>query len=211
MQLDEARALALQSLWLQDLRHLTDDELEVEREYCERERAAAERAAAERAPAELGDSMIPPECWRTLYAERTGWLQTERTRRAHLAALYRRADTGFTAEYVADVKAKLHLAEYIVAHHAGTKLRIYGGGRGFTGLCPWHADQHPSLGVWREPEWHWFCFVCLEGGDIFTWLLKAGAAGFKEAVLAAADAAGLPRPTPKLRGYQVYQASRGPA
>ena len=39
-------------------------------------------------------------------------------------------------------------------------------GAGYGGLCPFHADKHPSLHV--HPGKQFFkCFACGEGGDLF--------------------------------------------
>ena len=39
-------------------------------------------------------------------------------------------------------------------------------GAGYVGLCPFHADKHPSLHV--HPGKQFFkCFACGEGGDLF--------------------------------------------
>lgn len=189
MSLDEARGMALQSLWRKDLRHLADDVLAVEREHCSRRLAEACHA-----PDIFGDTMIPLECWQAIYGERIAWLDMETMRREKLRGLYERSETGFTREYVDNVLAHIHLAEFIAERHPTTRLKGYGGGSGWLGFCPWHDDQHKSLGVWDRPEWHWFCFTCLEGGDVLNWLLKSDAQGFREAVKKAAEHAGIAPP-----------------
>lgn len=197
LDLEDARGRALQQLFSHDLRRLSDDEVHTEREHCLRELGFATLP-------ELGDTMIPAACWQAIYAERVAWLDEEVARRWRVATFYKSADTGFTPEYVEDVKRRIHLAEYIASHYPGTKLKRYGGGAGWLGRCPFHDDTHPSLGVWEQPAWHWFCFVCLTGGDVFNLLLKDGATGFKQAVLQAADDAGIARPKP------VTKQSLGP-
>ena len=42
-------------------------------------------------------------------------------------------------------------------------------GAGYVGLCPFHADKHPSLHV--HPGQQFFkCFACGEGGDLFAFV-----------------------------------------
>lgn len=196
MILEEAQALALEGLWQKDMRYLSDQELQVEREYVARMMATAD---------DVGDSMIPPELWREIHAGRIAWLDAELAKRQRIAGLYRRADLGFTREYVDDVKRRVDLAEYLVWKHPETKLKWYSGQTGMLGFCPWHHDvNHKSLGVWRMPEHHWFCFSCLEGGDIYSWLLKREARGFKEAVEIAARYAGVPPPEKARSGAGAY-------
>lgn len=44
-------------------------------------------------------------------------------------------------------------------------------GAGYVGLCPFHADKHPSLHV--HPGKQFFkCFACGEGGDLFAFVQK---------------------------------------
>ena len=41
-------------------------------------------------------------------------------------------------------------------------------GREWAGLCPFHDDKNPSMYV--NPQKQIFkCFVCGEGGDVFSW------------------------------------------
>lgn len=194
--LEEARDLTLHDSWRADLKRLSDQELAVEREYISRLLAEAELD-----PSSWGDSIVPIECWRLLYAERIAWLDSEVGKRQRIQGMYRQANTGFTGEYVENVKRGVDLAEFIVWQYPDTKLKWYGGRTGLLGFCPWHYDRsHKSLGVWPKPEWHWFCWVCLEGGDVYNWLLKRDAQGFRQAVLIAAGYAGASPPAPQFRG-----------
>ena len=195
MSMDEARSQALQLLWLKELRYLADEEIQTEREHCGRQLAWAENE-----PRQLGDTMIPPECWREIYAERISLLDAEQNKRQRIEGLYRRADTGFTGEYVEDIKRRIDLAEFIVERHPETRLKWYSGRSGLLGRCPWHQDDTPSLGVWPSPEWHWYCFACLEGGDVFNWLLKRDAQSFREAVRIAGEYAGVAPPQGRFPG-----------
>lgn len=45
-------------------------------------------------------------------------------------------------------------------------------GAGYVGLCPFHADKHPSLHV--HPGKQFFkCFACGEGGDLFAFVQRS--------------------------------------
>ena len=54
-------------------------------------------------------------------------------------------------------------------------------GRNYKGLCPFHAEKTPSFMV-NEEKQIFHCFGCGEGGDAFTFLMKAGHFSFPEAV-----------------------------
>lgn len=49
------------------------------------------------------------------------------------------------------------------------------------GLCPFHADRHPSLHV-NVKEQYYKCFACGEGGDLFTFVQKMEGCDFREAL-----------------------------
>ncbi len=51
-----------------------------------------------------------------------------------------------------------------IVQAAGVALRRQG--KEFTGLCPFHADKHPSFAVNPDKQ-VWFCHACSEGGDPF--------------------------------------------
>ena len=54
-------------------------------------------------------------------------------------------------------------------------------GAGYVGLCPFHADKHPSLHV--HPGKQFFkCFACGEGGDLFVFVQKIEGCSFTEAM-----------------------------
>lgn len=49
------------------------------------------------------------------------------------------------------------------------------------GLCPFHADRHPSLHV-NVKEQYYKCFACGEGGDLFKFVQKMEGCNFREAL-----------------------------
>lgn len=49
------------------------------------------------------------------------------------------------------------------------------------GLCPFHADRHPSLHV-NVKEQYYKCFACGEGGDLFKFVQRMECCDFKSAL-----------------------------
>jgi DNA primase len=73
------------------------------------------------------------------------------------------------------------------------------GGRVFKGLCPFHDDHNPSFEV--NPERQTFrCWVCNEGGDCFSYLMKYENIGFREALESLAKRAGIELPASPAHG-----------
>ena len=73
-------------------------------------------------------------------------------------------------------------------------LRPERGGRLFKGLCPFHDDHNPSFQV--NPERQTYrCWVCNEGGDCFSFVMKYENIGFREALVMLARRAGVEVPT----------------
>jgi DNA primase len=60
-------------------------------------------------------------------------------------------------------------------------LQPRNGGREYAGLCPFHDDHDPSLRVYPDRQTY-KCWVCNEGGDVFSWIQKREAVGFREAL-----------------------------
>lgn len=62
------------------------------------------------------------------------------------------------------------------------------------GLCPFHDDHHPSLGV-NLKTGTWECFVGCGKGDVFAYLMRRSGRSFKEVLYDLGDNLGLERPT----------------
>ena len=78
-----------------------------------------------------------------------------------------------------DLKRQVSLLEYLQAHH-WQPARPIGFGR-FLGLCPLHADHHPSLLV--DPNKNLFyCYGCRRGGDIIRFVELYHQVNFLQAV-----------------------------
>lgn len=55
------------------------------------------------------------------------------------------------------------------------------GGNVFKGLCPWHEDRSPSLCIYPDRQ-SWRCWVCNDGGDCFSWVMKREGLNFPQAL-----------------------------
>lgn len=88
-----------------------------------------------------------------------------------------------------DTKQQIKQAVDIV-DLVGSYLPLRRDGHGFKALCPWHDDTRPSLQV--NPERQSFkCWVCLIGGDIFSFVMKMEGVEFPEALAMLADRANI--------------------
>lgn len=63
-------------------------------------------------------------------------------------------------------------------------------GREYVGLCPFHDDHRPSMGVIPSKQ-IFHCFVCGAGGDVFSFVQKFHKLEFREALEFLADKCGL--------------------
>lgn len=88
-----------------------------------------------------------------------------------------------------DVKEQVRQAVDIV-DLVGSYIQLRRQGRNFVGLCPWHDDSRPSMQV--NPDRQSFkCWVCQDGGDIFSFVMKAEGLEFREALELLAERAGI--------------------
>lgn len=86
-----------------------------------------------------------------------------------LEAIHSRVD-------VKQVKASIDIVDVIGCH---TKLRKQG--KNFTGCCPIHSEEHPSLTVYPNNQ-SWYCFGCNRGGDVIDFIMALENLDFKQAV-----------------------------
>ncbi|MFB3887287.1 MAG: DNA primase [Thermodesulfobacteriota bacterium] len=70
-------------------------------------------------------------------------------------------------------------------------------GKNYRGLCPFHSEKTPSFMV-NEEKQIFHCFGCGAGGDVFTFLMKAGRFSFPQAVEELAKRYGIRLPTREL-------------
>src|SRR3970282_845679 len=84
-----------------------------------------------------------------------------------------------------EIRQRINLVELVSQHVALKKA-----GRQYKGLCPFHQEKTPSFHIDRE-RGLWHCFGCLEGGDIFDFVMRTGNLSFAEAVETLAKRAGV--------------------
>ena len=85
---------------------------------------------------------------------------------------------GFLDEFEKDeVKKRVD----IVSLFSSFGIKLTRKGKSYTGLCPWHDDNNPSLSVDREKGLY-NCFGCGESGDVFSLVEKMKGFSFREAL-----------------------------
>jgi DNA primase len=94
---------------------------------------------------------------------------------------------------IEEIRGRADLVE-IVAEHT----RLKRSGKTFRGPCPLHGGEGPNFSV--DPARNLFkCFVCGEGGDLFSFPMKHLGMGFTEAVRWVADRVGVVIPEREAR------------
>jgi DNA primase len=96
-------------------------------------------------------------------------------------------------QLVEEIRERADLVE-IVAEHT----RLKRSGRTFRGPCPLHGGEGPNFSV--DPAKGFYkCFVCGEGGSVFTFLQRHLGMSFPEAVRAVAERVGIEIPEERER------------
>ena len=101
-----------------------------------------------------------------------------------------------------DTKERVREATDIVDLISGY-LDLRREGRGFSAICPWHDDSHPSLKINPDRQ-TWKCWVCNIGGDVFSFVQQREGIGFGEALRMLAEKAGIPLGDPR----QAHKAAQ---
>jgi len=95
---------------------------------------------------------------------------------------------GFSLDVKERIRQSINIVDLV-----GEYVQLQPKGRVYVGLCPWHDDSKPSLQV--DPERQTFrCWVCADGGDIFSFMMKIENVSFPEALQMLADRAGIELP-----------------
>ena len=90
------------------------------------------------------------------------------------------------SEDIDRIRQKADIAEVI-----GRYLPLQKRGRNYAALCPFHNDHDPSLSISTDKQIY-KCFVCNNGGNVFTFVQNYEKISFPEAVLKVADIIGEP-------------------
>ncbi|MBM83041.1 MAG: DNA primase [Planctomycetaceae bacterium] len=94
------------------------------------------------------------------------------------------------SEFKEIVRTQTDLVSLVSESMTLTPMR---GGSEFKGLCPFHDDHNPSFCVYPDRQ-SYRCWVCDEGGDCFSWVMKTESVGFREALESLARRANLEIP-----------------
>lgn len=96
--------------------------------------------------------------------------------------------SGFSNDFKEQVRSSTDIVDLI-----GGYTTLEPKGRDYVGLCRFHDDHRPSMTVSRERQ-SYKCWSCGEGGDCFSFVMKAEAITFPEALEMLARRAGLDVP-----------------
>ena len=89
-------------------------------------------------------------------------------------------------EIINDIRESASISEVI-----GSFIHIEKKGKNYVALCPFHDDHDPSLSISEEKKIY-KCFVCGNGGNVFTFVSNYKKINFAEAVKEVADIIGKP-------------------
>ena len=89
-------------------------------------------------------------------------------------------------EVINDIRNSASITE-VIGHY----IPLIKKGKGYTALCPFHDDHDPSLSI-SEDKQIYKCFVCNNGGNVFTFVMNFKKCSFIEAVVEVAKIIGKP-------------------
>ena len=112
--------------------------------------------------------------------------------------------SGFPTDFKEQVRSRTDLVALVGASVSLTPQR---GGSDYVGLCPFHDDHNPSFHVYPERQ-SYRCWVCDEGGDCFSFVMKSEGCSFRESLEMLAERAGLEMPKGFRHGTQGEQQNR---
>lgn len=81
-----------------------------------------------------------------------------------------------SAEKINEIRQSVDIVDVI-----GNYLSLQKKGRNYVALCPFHDDSHPSMSISPEKQIY-MCFVCHNGGNVFTFLKNYLKISYLEAI-----------------------------
>ena len=91
-----------------------------------------------------------------------------------------------TEDVINDIRNSANIVD-VIGHY----IPLVKKGKGYTALCPFHDDHDPSLSI-SEDKQIYKCFVCGNGGNVFSFVSNFKKISFPEAVKEVADIIGKP-------------------
>ena len=91
-----------------------------------------------------------------------------------------------TDEVINDIRNSANIVD-VIGHY----IPLIKKGKGYTALCPFHDDHDPSLSI-SEDKQIYKCFVCGNGGNVFTFVSNFKKVSFPEAVKEVSEIIGKP-------------------
>ena len=91
-----------------------------------------------------------------------------------------------TQEVIDDIRSSADIAQ-VIGHY----IPLIKEGKGYSALCPFHDDHDPSLSI-SEDKQIYKCFVCGNGGNVFTFVSNFKKISFPQAVSEVASIIGKP-------------------
>lgn len=92
------------------------------------------------------------------------------------------------SQFIDEVRSHYDIVQFISEY-----VQLKRSGRNYFGLCPFHGEKTPSFSVSQDKQ-IFHCFGCGEGGNVFTFIMKADSLTFPEAVSELAKRAGISLP-----------------
>ncbi len=107
-----------------------------------------------------------------------------------------------TQDVIDDIRNNANIVD-VIGHY----IPLVKKGKSYSALCPFHDDHDPSLTI-SEDKQIYKCFVCGNGGNVFTFVSNFNKVSFPEAVKEVADLIGKPieidTPVKKVSKFQPY-------
>ena len=91
-----------------------------------------------------------------------------------------------TEEVINDIRSSADIVD-VIGHY----IPLIKKGKGYSALCPFHDDHDPSLSISQDKQIY-KCFVCGNGGNVFTFVSNYKKVSFPEAVSEVAKIIGKP-------------------